>query len=62
MRTALPAAVGHDLRTPLDLAKAAVSGLRAHDITLTAEDHDELLATVDDSWTCSPVSSPACWM
>jgi two-component system sensor histidine kinase KdpD len=45
----LLAAVSHDLRTPLAAAKAAVSGLRSADIQLTAEDHDELLATADES-------------
>jgi two-component system sensor histidine kinase KdpD len=49
MRTALLAAVSHDLRTPLAAAKAAVSCLRSTDIQLTAEDHDELLATADES-------------
>jgi two-component system sensor histidine kinase KdpD len=49
MRTALLAAVSHDLRSPLAAAKAAVSCLRATDIELTAEDHDELLATADES-------------
>jgi two-component system, OmpR family, sensor histidine kinase KdpD len=49
MRTALLAAVSHDLRTPLAAAKAAMSCLRSTDIQLTAEDHDELLATADES-------------
>ena len=49
MRTALLAAVSHDLRTPLASAKAAVSCLRSRDIQLTAEDHGELLATADES-------------
>jgi two-component system sensor histidine kinase KdpD len=49
MRTALLAAVSHDLRTPLASAKAAVSSLRSLDIELTEEDHDELLATADES-------------
>jgi two-component system sensor histidine kinase KdpD len=49
MRTALLAAVGHDLRTPLAAAKAAVTCLRSTDIQLTAEDHDELLTTADES-------------
>ena len=49
MRTALLAAVSHDLRTPLAAAKAAVSCLRSADIRLTAEDHGELLATADES-------------
>ena len=49
MRTALLAAVSHDLRTPLAAAKAAVSCLRTPDLQLSAEDHDELLATADES-------------
>jgi two-component system sensor histidine kinase KdpD len=49
MRTALLAAVSHDLRTPLAAAKAAISCLRSSDIELTAEDHDELLATAEQS-------------
>jgi len=49
MRTALLATVSHDLRTPLAAAQAAVSCLRSGDIQLTAEDHDELLATADAS-------------
>ena len=48
-RTALLAAVSHDLRTPLAAAKAAVSCLRSRDIQLTAQDHGELLATADES-------------
>ena len=44
MRTALLAAVGHDLRTPLASAKAAVTSLRSNDIEWSAQDHDELLA------------------
>jgi two-component system, OmpR family, sensor histidine kinase KdpD len=49
VRTALLAAVSHDLRTPLASAKAAVTSLRSHDIEWDAEDHDELLATADES-------------
>jgi len=49
MRTALLAAVSHDLRTPLASAKAAVTSLRSHDVEWTAEDFDELLATADES-------------
>ncbi|MGW3345881.1 DUF4118 domain-containing protein [Nonomuraea rubra] len=49
MRTALLAAVSHDLRTPLSAAKAAVESLRNQDITWTDEDRDELLATADES-------------
>jgi two-component system sensor histidine kinase KdpD len=48
-RTALLAAVSHDLRTPLAAAKAALSGLRDPTITWTPEDHNELLATADES-------------
>jgi two-component system sensor histidine kinase KdpD len=49
MRTALLAAVSHDLRTPLAAAKAAISCLRSSHIALTAEDRHELLATADES-------------
>jgi two-component system sensor histidine kinase KdpD len=49
MRTALLAAVSHDLRTPLASAKAAVTSLRSSDVDWAAEDHDELLATADES-------------
>jgi two-component system, OmpR family, sensor histidine kinase KdpD len=49
VRTALLAAVSHDLRTPLASAKAAVTSLRSRDIEWDAEDHDELLATADES-------------
>jgi two-component system sensor histidine kinase KdpD len=49
VRTALLAAVSHDLRTPLASAKAAVTSLRSDEIEWDAEDHDELLATADES-------------
>ena len=49
MRTALLAAVSHDLRTPLASAKAAVTSLRSADVHWAAEDRDELLATADES-------------
>jgi|CZLB01.1.fsa_nt_gi two-component system sensor histidine kinase KdpD len=49
MRTALLAAVSHDLRTPLASAKAAVTSLRSADIQWGAEDRNELLATADES-------------
>jgi two-component system sensor histidine kinase KdpD len=49
MRTALLAAVGHDLRTPLASAKAAVTSLRSSDIEWSEQDHDELLLTADES-------------
>ncbi len=49
VRTALLAAVSHDLRSPLASAKAAVTSLRSNDIEWDAADHDELLATADES-------------
>lgn len=49
MRTALLAAVSHDLRTPLSAAKASVESLRNREITWTDEDREELLATADES-------------
>jgi two-component system sensor histidine kinase KdpD len=49
LRTALLAAVSHDLRTPLAAATAAVAGLRSRDIQLDEEDREELLATADES-------------
>ncbi|WP_329320498.1 sensor histidine kinase [Streptomyces sp. NBC_01262] len=49
MRTALLAAVGHDLRTPLAGAWAAVSSLRSRDVEFSDEDRDELLATAEES-------------
>ncbi len=49
MRTALLAAVGHDLRTPLASAKAAVSGLLSSDIDIGVADRRELLEAADES-------------
>ncbi|GIM97626.1 DUF4118 domain-containing protein [Paractinoplanes toevensis] len=49
MRTALLAAVSHDLRTPLASAKAAVAGLRSDEVDFGEEDRRELLATADES-------------
>jgi two-component system sensor histidine kinase KdpD len=49
MRTALLRAVGHDRRTPLAAARAAVSSLRSADVHWNAEDREELLATADES-------------
>ena len=48
-RIALLAAVGHDLRTPLASAKAAITSLRSKDVAWSPEDRDELLATADES-------------
>jgi len=49
MRTALLAAVGHDLRRPLTAATAAVTGLRAKDVVWSDHDREELLATAQES-------------
>jgi K+-sensing histidine kinase KdpD len=49
LRAALLAAVGHDLRTPLASIKAAVSSLRQDDVTWTADERAEFLATIEDS-------------
>jgi two-component system sensor histidine kinase KdpD len=49
MRTALLAAVGHDLRTPLSAAKASISSLLSHDVHLDDADREELLVTADES-------------
>lgn len=49
VRAALLTAVGHDLRTPLAAAKASVSGLRSTDVSVSPQDHDDLLATADDA-------------
>ncbi|HET9871727.1 MAG TPA: DUF4118 domain-containing protein [Propionibacteriaceae bacterium] len=49
MRTALLAAVGHDLRTPLTGVKAAVSSLRQHDVVWTDQETAELLETIEES-------------
>lgn len=48
-RTALLAAVSHDLRSPLAAVKAAVSSLRADDITWSAQDEADLLETIEES-------------
>ncbi|GAA4155128.1 sensor histidine kinase KdpD [Gryllotalpicola daejeonensis] len=45
VRSALLAAVGHDLRRPLAAATAAVTSLRSPGIRLSASDRDELLDT-----------------
>ncbi|MEV4279971.1 DUF4118 domain-containing protein [Actinoplanes xinjiangensis] len=49
MRTALLAAVSHDLRTPLASARAAVAGLRSDDVDFGEDDRRELLVTADES-------------
>ncbi|MFF2652720.1 DUF4118 domain-containing protein [Streptomyces sp. NPDC058045] len=47
IRTALLAAVSHDLRTPLAAIKAAVSSLRSDDVAWSEEDRAELLAAIE---------------
>ncbi len=49
MRTALLAAVSHDLRTPLASIKASVSTLRQTDVEWTEDDEAALLATIETS-------------
>ncbi|MEV4346735.1 ATP-binding protein [Actinoplanes sp. NPDC049596] len=49
VRTALLAAVGHDLRTPLASAKAAVAGLLSEEVSFDEQDRHELLETADES-------------
>lgn len=49
LRTALLAAVSHDLRTPLAGIKAGVTTLRTPDVHWTPEDRDALLSAVEES-------------
>jgi two-component system sensor histidine kinase KdpD len=49
MRTALLAAVSHDLRTPLASIKASVSSLRQTDVAWTESDEETLLATIEQN-------------
>ncbi|GLV85235.1 sensor histidine kinase [Streptomyces lavendulae subsp. lavendulae] len=48
IRTALLAAVSHDLRTPLASIKASVSSLRSDDVEWSEEDRAELLEGIED--------------
>ncbi|WP_328429107.1 sensor histidine kinase [Streptomyces sp. NBC_00443] len=48
IRTALLAAVSHDLRTPLAGIKAAVSSLRSDDVAWSEEDEAELLEAIEE--------------
>jgi two-component system sensor histidine kinase KdpD len=49
IRTALLAAVSHDLRTPLASIKASVGSLRSDEVQWDASDEAELLATIEES-------------
>ena len=49
MRTALLAAVSHDLRTPLAAAKAAVKSLGAQDVVWDEDEREELRQTAEES-------------
>ncbi|MEV2276203.1 ATP-binding protein [Nocardiopsis sp. NPDC049922] len=49
IRTALLAAVSHDLRTPLTSIKASMASLRATDIELDPTDREALMETVEES-------------
>ncbi|MET4093539.1 DUF4118 domain-containing protein [Arthrobacter sp. UYCu712] len=48
MRTSILRAVSHDLRTPLAGIKLAVGGLRQQGVSYTAEEEQELLATIEE--------------
>ncbi|MEW2301807.1 sensor histidine kinase KdpD [Streptomyces sp. NPDC006655] len=48
IRTALLAAVSHDLRTPLSAIKAAVTSLRSDDVAWSEEDRAELLEAIEE--------------
>lgn len=48
IRTALLAAVSHDLRTPLAAIKASVSSLRSDDVEWSEEDESELLRSIEE--------------
>jgi len=49
VRTAVLAALSHDLRTPLATIKASVSSLRDRSVAWTEEDQVELLAATDEA-------------
>ena len=49
IRTALLAAVSHDLRTPLAGIKAAATSLQSHDVVWSSEDEKALLSTIEES-------------
>ncbi|KQO64433.1 ATP-binding protein [Curtobacterium sp. Leaf261] len=49
VRSALLAAVGHDVRRPMAAASAAIGGLRTSDVELSPDDRAVLLETADES-------------
>ncbi|MFZ0325139.1 MAG: ATP-binding protein, partial [Actinomycetes bacterium] len=49
LRTAILAAVSHDVRTPLAGIKAGVSSLRQSDVSWTPDEREELLAAIENS-------------
>jgi two-component system sensor histidine kinase KdpD len=49
LRTALLAALGHDLRRPLAAATTAITSLRSDDVVLDDTDRADLLETADES-------------
>jgi two-component system sensor histidine kinase KdpD len=49
LRTALLAAVSHDLRTPLAVALASVSSLRSEDVEFSREEQADLLLAAEES-------------
>ena len=48
LRTAILAAVSHDLRTPLSAIKASVSSLRARDVVWSHEETRDFLAAIEE--------------
>ncbi len=61
IRTALLAAVSHDLRTPLAGIKAAVTSLRSDDVEWSEEDQAELLEASRRAPTASTTWWATCW-
>jgi two-component system sensor histidine kinase KdpD len=59
-RTALLAAVSHDLRSPLAAIRAAIDSLRSDEVRWSPEDEAALLETIDESTTRLTHSSTTC--